>query len=70
MNIRNQKIKSKNGYAVGVRCGGWHSGSHRLAVDSDRLYAECEGCRTYYSADAILSPADRELGVRGVIRAD
>ena len=64
----NTNIKSRNGYAVGVRCGGWHSGSHRLAVERDRLYAECEGCRTFYSADEILCPADRELGVRGVIR--
>ena len=67
-NVKNLKIKSRNGYAVGVRCGSWHSGSHRLAVESDRLYAECEGCRTYYTADEIRSSADRELGVRGVIR--
>jgi len=52
------------------RCAGYHSGSHRLVVTTDRRNVECQGCGDSYSAgqcwDAIDGYATTELGQGGV----
>lgn len=71
MTITQARISRK--HITLVRCAAYHSGSHRLARVSGGLAAECQGCRTHYTAEQVLSASDgrtsRQLGQGGVTTA-